>query len=721
MVATSALRAQQTIAAFERNDNLVVYREAGQPYSMPTAGGMNYITAGTIDLNLDGTEDLVLFDRTGDRTIPLIREDAAGSENYRFDFSYCNLLPPARYFMLFRDYNCDGKKDVFAFKNGGFELYKNTSSAETGLSFSYETDAVLSFYNPGTLPVYAIPIDVPAFEDMDGDGDLDLLTFGILGTCVEYHRNYAQEELSRCDTLMLRLETDNWGNFTENLSTNQVNLNDSCDLFGGRLSEPIRHAGSALAAFDADGDNDKDLLLGDISYRTMIMLTNGGNANQALITAQQVPWPANTNFVNISVFPAASFVDIDRDGNRDMIVSANNEGTSETLRCLHYYKNTASDEAPVFQYIKNNLFVENMPDFGEGSYPAFCDYNQDGLKDLVIGNYGYYQNDGTYKSQLALFENTGTSATPEFTLITLDFAALGSLAGNALNYAPTFGDLDGDGDEDMLVGTDEGRIYHFENIALPGNNANYLFITADFQGIDVGTFATPHLADIDQDGLSDLLVGKANGRIRYYRNTGSILNMQLTEISDFFGGIDMALPGEPSGFSTPQFFRKSGVSYIISGSQNGRFTLFSGIDGNLSGTFMKEDTLLLGGRYGERSCMALGDMNSDGYPDAIIGNYSGGISYYSGIFPSTSEKLPLNGALLKIIPNPSEKLNIHASNALINEVEIMDVSGRMVQKATLNPTTFYNAETSFLPPGLYFVIVKTNLGTNSLKWIKNER
>jgi hypothetical protein len=51
-------------------------------------------------------------------------------------------------------------------------------------------------------------------------------------------------------------------------------------------------------AFDADGDNDKDLLLGDISYRTMILLTNGGNAEQALVTSQQVPWPANTSFVN---------------------------------------------------------------------------------------------------------------------------------------------------------------------------------------------------------------------------------------------------------------------------------------------------------------------------------------------------------------------------------------------------------------------------------------
>jgi len=718
LLASSALRAQQTIVAFERNDNLVVINESGQAYSMPTAGGMNYITAGNIDLNLDGIDDLVLFDRTGDRTIPLVWEDSPGNEGYRFDFSYCNLLPPAKHFMLFRDFNCDGKKDVFAFKNGGFELYKNTSTPQTGLSFSYETSAVLSFYNPGTLPVYAIPIDVPALEDMDGDGDLDLLTFGILGTCVEYHRNYAQEELNRCDTLMLRLETDNWGNFTENLSTNQVNLNDSCDLFGGRLSAPLRHAGSALVAFDADGDNDKDLLLGDISYRTMILLTNGGNAEQAIIISQQVPWPANTNFVNLSVFPAGSFVDIDRDGKRDMVISANNEGSSETLRCLHYYKNTASDDAPVFEFIKNTLFVENMPDFGEGSYPAFCDYNQDGLKDLVVGNYGYYQNDGSYKSQLTLFENTGTAADPEFTMITRDFAGLGSLAGNGLNYAPTFGDLDGDGDEDMLVGALDGRIFHFENIAIPGADANYIFITADFQGIDIGTFAMPQLVDVDEDGLLDLLVGKTNGRIHYFRNTGSILNMQLSEQSAFFGGVETALPGEPSGFSSPQFFRRSGISYLICGSQNGRFTLYSGINGNLDGTFIKEDTLLLGGRYGERSCMALADINSDGYPDAIIGNYSGGISYYMGVFASGNQQVSTQPGALKIIPNPSEILTIHASDALITNIQVFDISGRIVLNTNTSPSTLYRAETSFLPAGLYFVQVTSNLGIQSLKWIK---
>ncbi|MCB0819653.1 MAG: T9SS type A sorting domain-containing protein [Bacteroidetes bacterium] len=717
LVMTSAVKAQQTITAFERNDELVVYNELGLPYAMPTAGGMNYITAGAIDLNLDGTDDLVLFDRTGDKAIPLVWDNSPGNEGYHFDFSYANLLPPAKYFMQLRDYNCDGKKDVFAFRDGGFELYKNTSTEQTGLSFEYVTSAVMSFYNPGTLPAYVIPVDVPAIEDMDGDGDLDLMSFGILGTCIEYHRNYAQEELGRCDTLVLKLETDNWGKFTESLSTNQVNLNDSCDLFGGRLSEPIRHAGSSMVAFDADGDNDKDLLLGDISYRTMVMLTNGGTNTNALVTDQQVPWPANTAFVNISIFPAASFVDIDHDGNRDMVVSANNEGNSETLRCLHYYHNIASDNAPQFEYIKNTLFVENMPDFGEGSYPAFCDINNDGLKDLVVGNYGYYQNDGSYKPQLAYFENVGSASSPEFTLITRDYAGLSTLGGNALNYCPTFGDVDGDGDEDMLVGTSDGRIFYFENVALPGAVANFIFQTADFQSIDVGTFAAPQLVDVDQDNLPDLLVGETNGKIHYFRNTGTLQNMQLVEMNDFWGGVNAALPGEPNGFSMPVLFRKSGVSYLITGSQSGKFKLYSGIDGNLDGAFILEDSLLLGGRYGERSAMALYDINGDSYPDAIIGNYSGGISYYQGIFPSFSAAAGYELPQLKIIPNPGRNSSIYSSEAHFHSYTLMDLSGRVISSKSFAPTSFIQISEELPADGLYLVRAETSRGPVTLKWI----
>ncbi len=716
---SGTLFSQQTIIALERNDDVPVYNLLGDQLAMPFTGGFNYISAGTIDLDLDGEKDLVLFDRSGDRTIPLIWENSENNEGYRFDHDYVNLLPDASFFMVFRDFNCDGKEDVFAFRDGGIEVYVNTSSVSEGLRFQLYTESLLSFYNPGTLPVYTIPIDIPVFEDMDSDGDLDVMVFGLLGTCVEYHRNMALEELGRCDTLMLRLETDNWGNFTENLSTNEVNFNDSCDLLGGRINASARHAGSSMVAFDNDGDGDKDLLLGDIAYRTLVMLTNGGSSTNANVTAQQSPWPLNTQFVNLSIFPAASFVDVDHDGKRDLLVSPNNEGGSENFRCIWYYKNNGTDAAPVFEFVQNAAFVGNSLDFGEGAMPTFCDYNQDGLADIVVGNYGYFAPGGSYRPQLALLENTGTSEAPEYTLVDNDFAELSALSGNALNFHPTFGDIDGDGDEDMLIGTSDGRIFHFVNTALPGGSANYAFVTADFQNIDIGTFAAPQLADVDNDGKLDLLIGSRNGKIHYLHNDGSIQNMILTEVTDEWGGIYTTLDGEPSGFSTPCFFRKAGVSYMMCGSQNGHFYLYSGIDGNLDGQFVLEDSLYLGNRDGERTSMSIREINGDEFPDAVTGNYSGGINLYTGIFASFITENIAQKANVELIPNPGKSTSVLSRTELMRNIRIFDATGRFIEQYSPNGGfTLYSIDGTLLKPGIYLIQINTDTKTEVLKWIK---
>lgn len=717
---SSNLFAQQTIISFERNDALPVVNEDDGNLAMPFSGGFNYISAGAIDLNMDGEDDLVLFDRSGDRTTPLVWSGGEENMGYEFSHEYINLLPEAEFFMVFKDFNCDGMADVFTFQDGGIKVFKNTSSVSSGMQFELYAENIQSFYNPGTLPVYTIPIDIPVIEDMDNDGDMDIMVFGLLGTCVEYHRNMAQENLSRCDTFMLQLETDNWGKFTENLSTNEVNFNDSCDNPGGRYNFSARHAGSSMLAFDNDGDGDKDLLLGDIAYRTMVLLTNTGDSQNALITEQINPWPTNTNFINLSIFPAASFVDVDHDNIRDLLVSPNNEGGSENYQCIWFYKNNGNDSAPSFDFTQRDAFVENTLDFGEGAVPTFCDYNQDGLADIVVGNYGYFQPSGTYRSQLALLENIGTSGNPQYKLIDRDYANLGDLSGNALNYTPAFGDIDGDGDEDLLVGSSDGRIFHYENVALPGENAFYVFVTADFQSIDIGTFASPQLVDVNNDNLLDLLVGSRNGKIHYFKNEGTIQNILLNEVSNEWGGISTSLPGEPSGFSSPSFFKLNGVSYILCGSQNGAFYLYSGIDGNLEGDFVLEDSLFLGNRNGERTSISIRELTGDQYPEAVTGNYAGGLNYYEGVFASFVDKLEQKEKHFSVYPNPGNQISIHSGTELIESYEIYDALGRRVANyQPSNPFALSKFNGNHLQAGVYFIHIKGSKTAETIRWIKN--
>lgn len=103
-----------------------------------------------------------------------------------------------------------------------------------------------------------------------------------------------------------------------------------------------------------------------------------------------------------------------------------------------------------------------MIELGEGAYPVLFDADADGKKDLIVGNLGYYTVN-TNKSKLAYYRNIGTNTSPSFSLITRDYQFLSSY--NIFSMAPTFGDLDGDGDKDLIVGATNGKV-HFLKILL---------------------------------------------------------------------------------------------------------------------------------------------------------------------------------------------------------------------------------------------------------------
>lgn len=708
------LYSQQTTLALQRNAEIRVFNEDSTLLPYPWTGGFNYCQVGTCDVNNDNLKDLVIFDRSGDRVTLLQFTGTPGNPSWVQNIEAEPNFPDAQHFMIMKDFNCDGKEDIFTFSNSGIRVYRNDGFSGTGPQFSIYSNQLKTKINNNQIDIFTIPVDVPAFEDLDSDGDLDLLVFNILGSCVEYHRNYAQEDFNRCDTLALKLETENWGRFTESFSTNEVLLNDTCESFiGGRFGQE-RHAGSALTVFDSDGDNDYDLMLGDIAYRTLTKLINGGNSNNALITSQIPNYPDNTTFVNLAIFPAGFYLDVNQDGKRDLIVTPNSETGSENYRCFLYYLNEGEDNSPVFSYQGNTLFTNSSLDFGEGAIPYFFDHNLDGKKDILIGNYGYFLPTGDYKPQVALLENISDASEIRFQLKNRNYAFAGNLAGISVNFHPTTGDLDNDGDQDLLLGASDGRMYHFENTALPGNPANMTFITPAFEDIDVGTYAAPCLFDVDQNGRVDLLIGNRNGKISYYKNTSTgnspVLELQTEE----FGGVNTALTGEPNGFSTPFMFRKNGITYLICGSQNGFFELYGNIDNNLDGQFEIIDSTFLGNRFGERTSITLTDLNDDGNPEAVIGNYAGGITFFNGIFPTLLQNI--EEPIFKLFPNPGQnEIYISSNSATPANISIFDASGRLLSTEFIS----LPGKVSRVPEnkGLYFLQIKNAESNHVLKWI----
>jgi len=671
------------------------------------AGGMNSCQFSQIDLNLDGIKDLLVFDRNGNRILTFINHGTPNTTDYEYAPAYSKAFPVINQWIRLLDYDGDGKEDIFTYTTGGIKVYRNVS--DSVLKFKLVTPLLTSYQYNGYVNLYVSLADYPAIADVDGDGDLDILTFFSLGTYVQYHKNLSMEKYGNADSLSFRLNEMCWGHFKESPVSNQLMLNDSCpytcskdNWTDAQLQESPRHTGSTLLALDANGDSVSDLLVGDVGYNGLMMLYNGGTRDSARMISQDTAFPSNTVKVNLCSFPAADYVDIDNDGVKDLLVSPFDPTltNAENLHSVWLYKNTGSNTSPVFEFQSPDFLQKDMIDVGAGAYPVLFDYDGDGLPDLFIGNYGVLDtswiSQGSlhtrYRSQIALYKNTGTPASPEFTWITNDFANLSGL--KIVGAYPAFADLDGDGDADMLVGNADGHLLYFENTATKNSLPEYHLRQTAYQNINAGEFCTPQLFDIDGDSLPDLITGKRDGYLNFYKNTGTKTNPVFTLITNRLGNVRVTDTMQSwYGYSTPCFFKgKDGKLKLFTGSEFGDIFYYNTIEGHLTDTFNLAETRIADITEGWRTGVAVYDLNSDGYPDLIAGNYSGGLAYYKGILPppmGVDDKTLLPSEELKLFPNPaSEYVTVVLPEAFSNlsiEVIIYDLPGRaLITKSVCN-------------------------------------
>jgi hypothetical protein len=498
--------------------------------------------------------------------------------------------------------------------------------------------------------------------------------------------------------------------------------------------EAGRHTGSTFCILDLNGDKLLDLLLGDVDYPNLVALYNGGNADTAKMTSYDWQYPPGDKTVDLFSMPGAFYDDFDFDGVNDLLVSPfdPNPFLPENFTSNWLYHNDAGNDQPLFNLRTRSFLQDRMLDFGAGAYPVFFDVNNDGLKDLVVGNYGYYDTsyyDGSgilhseHSGKLALLLNTGTSTQPAFTFTERDFAGISSL--NLIGIMPSFGDLDGDGDADMLLGSENGQVIYLENIAVSGEPAVFSLSQPNYQGIDVGSFSTPQLFDLDRDNLPDLIIGEKGGNLNYYQNSGSLQNPVFTFVTDSLGKINVTNYNVSlDGFSVPHFYRGADdITHLLAGSEQGEVFYYTGIDGNLTGKFNLSDDIegLLGLQdvktdMGYRSAPALSDLDNDGIPELIAGNFSGGLEYF-GLHDGTTVNNILNGvpdekADILVFPNPAKNQVKVIIPGLTNKdfvtLNLYNFQGQSVMSYSGNYKDPLLINTEFLPAGIYFLNIIQN-------------
>ena len=718
-----------SIAQSQNFDRLNIPVTSGQKtLKLPLTGGLKAGQFSNIDFNDDGIMDLFVFDRNGDQVLPFLKTGTIGSFDYVFAPEYIPIFPKMRDWCLLVDFNNDGIKDIFTSANsigGSTEVWRGKK--QNGIlsfelvTFDFPVRDILQFeVSGGSAQIYVSSEDLPAVADIDGDGDIDMVTFEADGSYASYYQNVSVEKNHGLDTLIYIRKDLCWGKFSENQFNEEIKLSDdpfSCaDYFLTGGNQGTRHSGSSLCLLDYDGDKDMDLLIGDLGSSRIKLLFNGGTKDNAHITSFDQTFPKDDNPIFMDIFLAAYHVDADGDGDRDIIVTTNNESSGESENHIWLYKNIGSDDAPQFKFEKKNFLIDEMLNFNNGSHPAFADINGDGLQDILVGSNGIQKIFGEKENRLYLLLNTGTKDTPAYHLADEDYLEFSKYNDITGRFGPAFGDLDGDGDLDLLIGDVSGNLFYLENIGGKGNPMEFKAPIYKYFDINIGQNAKPQIVDLDGDGLLDIVIGENNNNLNFFKNTGTLTSPSyLNQANVFPNTFNM---GKIFGFAyqnyelqagSPFFIKQDNKWVLLFGIRNGKILAIDDIEGNIYDGFSLIDSTWGNFNQGVRVNFSLADIDNDGYYEIAIGNERGGLAFYNTMFKldGTSSSVDIESiATTSVYPNPASNLVFISSNHSSQSYTMYNTNGIQVMKLA-EGTNILNPE---LSNGMYIIESTRNNG-----------
>ncbi|WP_369177728.1 FG-GAP-like repeat-containing protein [Candidatus Thiodubiliella endoseptemdiera] len=538
----------------------------------------------------------------------------------------------------------------------------------------------------------------PTLADIDGDGDLDLVVGEVYGTLKYYYNQQpssvdtqaptpittnpwtlsdipaGQSAFKAGDVISLTLtmsETLKLNNTTDSkvvIAGKDFVLDKTASTTAGDKKLVFKYsvqAGDSIAATDFDIDNPTS----DITLNNITDVAGNApvfTADRVVLTKLEYIEKTGSgnnpfNGIDVGSYSTPNLADIDGDGDLDLVVGEN-DGT------LKYYQNTGTTSNPAYEVKTGDSNPFNGIDVGYSSKPTLADIDGDGDLDLVVGE--FY---GTLK----YYQNTGTTSNPAY-----EAKTGGSNPFNGIDvgyFSTPLADIDGDGDLDLVVGEGNRTLKYYQNTGTTSNPA-YEAKTGDdnpFNGIDVGYYSTPTLADIDGDGDLDLVVSEVYGTLKYYQNTGTTSNPAYeakTGDSNPFNGIDVGYSSRP----TLADIDGDGDLDLVAGKNDGTLKYYynqqpSSVDGQAQQPLSVDEQVPT---FTEKTS----DTNVLGEPSNLVIEFS--------------ENIKTNGGIVEIWNSAEKVATISITNANISDTTL-----------TLNPSS--------LTSGVYYIKMASGVITDT--------
>ncbi|HEY8468337.1 MAG TPA: VCBS repeat-containing protein [Longimicrobiales bacterium] len=564
-----------------------VLGEHGNPYDHPFLGGLDVPRPQLVDIDADGDLDLFVQERSGEL---MFLENMGTPQAPRFVWRTDRFRDlDVGEWTRFADIDGDGDPDLLAEERYSYiRVYINDGPAGEP-RFMLVAD---SLRDEDGAAIFADRQNIPSVADIDCDSLPDLFLGRVEGTIT---RLEATSRVAPGAVPRFRHVTDRFENI---------------EIIGqiGSL-----HGANSMSFADVDDDGDLDLFWGDFFEPGVLFIPNTGTCSTPGLRTEPVPLrTADGDTLRSSGYNVTYLADIDADGDLDLFVGVLGGAFNPNLTAsdnFYFLERTAGGEYA----LRTRRYLSQL-DVGSESVPALGDIDGDGDLDLLVGNKLDPANPAA--ARLYVFENEGGAANPAFRLAdTLDLAP-------AFHYAPALADLDADGDLDLALGTWNDGVLFYINEGTR-HEPRWVQDTTLTLRLTRGSNATPAFADIDGDGDLDLLVGEASGELNYFRNEGTQREPRFVLVSDRFQEIDAGRRSHPALLDIDG----DGDLDLLVGREEGGVAFYLNTGTTRDPRFQPAEPPAPLPLH-PYAAPAPADLDGDGRADLVVGSLGGGLLFF---------------------------------------------------------------------------------------------